>query len=178
MDNRPVDWTGYPVVPSRIRLVVAQFVDNEAIPDEACTGFAANPQLFERLLLARSSPVNLSAAIEVTTAEEAPAFLRVMYAIDFALSAEMPEDERENLLRVSAYYIAPRTIYPYLREFVSNLTKRWRGGEILLPYFPIPIPPSEDGELIVPPPPPGEVYRQGEIPLEQQGPVDTGPARG
>jgi hypothetical protein len=161
-----VDWYAYPVVPLRLRLIGVHFHDDETASDADCAAFAQHPDLYERMLLARPSANSISVALEITTGEGAPLYMQVTYAADFRLHDDLAKEERDKALKYTAYYLAPRTIYPYLREFIANLTKRWRGGEITLPYFPLPTQRVDESELEIPQP--LEEY-QAELPLTGEG---------
>jgi hypothetical protein len=105
------------------------------------------------LSVGRDTPLDLTVVLTVATAERAPLRLRVTYGADFLLPEHASEEDREEIVRETAYRLAPAMLYSYIRQFFSDVTGRGRGERISLPFLPIPLD-LEREEQPVPPPPP------------------------
>ena len=105
------------------------------------------------LSVSRDTPLELSVALTVATTERAPVRLRVIYGADFLLPEDASDEDREEVLRETAYSLAPAMLYPYIRQFFSDVTGRGRGDRITLPFLPIPLD-LDPQEQAIPPAPP------------------------
>lgn len=143
-----VDALSYPVVrPTRVFLVHAHFEDTfvaETLPVRSA--------FLVDLVLSRSSELELSVALTVSTTEDSPYQLSITYAADFAMSDEVLEGSREDMWRYAAYELAPSLLYPYIREAFSSVTSRSRLGAEALPFLPLPLETPEEDQEIPPPP--------------------------
>lgn len=106
------------------------------------------------LTVGRRSALELTVELAVATPEEAPVRLNVRYGADFLLPEAVPEADREEVLRETAYEVAPVVLYTYVRQLIEDLSGRGRGERITLPLLPVPMELGEE-EQRVPPPPPG-----------------------
>ena len=151
-----LDQWGYHVRPLRMYLVHVHFDSSlpEGEPENDPEEAAPLPEgaFVVRLGLVRLAAMELSVELTVETPSAVPVMFSMTYAADFEMHPGLPEAHREAMWRHVAYYLAPRSLYPYIRELVTNLTSRVPGGPILLPFSPIPlnIPVSEQ---FVPPSP-------------------------
>jgi preprotein translocase subunit SecB len=151
-----------PVRPMRVYLSHAHFYDPEDTPEY----FPEEAAFRVNLDLQRPEPLVLKVALSVTTeGDEAPLQLTCTYVAEYEMSASVPDAERERLWQDVVHGSAPRLLYPYVREFYSNITSRWRGGAFTLPHTPFPFPFTGLAEL---PPPPGDAPYQSELPLEDE----------
>lgn len=116
-----------------------------------------------RLGLVRLAAMELSVELTVETSSASPVLFSMTYAADFQMHPGLPEAHREDVWRHVAYYLAPRLLYPYVRELITNLTSRVLSAPIALPFSPIPlnIPASE--QFV--PPPPSDAEFQAELEL-------------
>jgi hypothetical protein len=105
------------------------------------------------LTVGRDTPLELSVALTVATSERAPVRLRVTYGADFLLPEDATDEDREEVMRETAYRLAPAMLYSYIRQFFSDVTGRGRGERIALPFLPIPLD-LDRQEQAVPPAPP------------------------
>lgn len=145
-----VDSSDYHVVPERIFLVHSSFADRagplqepDALPDDL--GF------FISLGMHRLSRYRLTVAVSVDYAgEDAPFDLTVTYAAEFRMHDSVPSDAVEGLWKYIAQDLAVKVLYPYLRHAVSDLTDKWRGERVYLPFIPIPLEEDEGMEFAVP----------------------------
>lgn len=102
---------------------------------------------------------------EVERENRAPFDLSVTYAAEFEIHESIPDERREEVLRLIGYRFGPQLLYTYIREFYTNVTSRWRGTPLVLPFLPIPLEPAEGEEDEgIPPPPPHSAY-QRELPF-------------
>jgi hypothetical protein len=145
-----VDSSDYYVVPERIFLAQSKFADRagplgepDALPDDL--GF------FISLGMHRLSRYRLTVAVTVAYDEEdAPFDLSVTYAAEFRMHDTVPSDAIEGLWKYVAQDLAVKVLYPYLRQAVSELTDKWRGDKVYLPFIPIPLDEEEGVEFVVP----------------------------
>jgi preprotein translocase subunit SecB len=98
--------------------------------------------------------VELAVALTAATADETPP-LRVSacYGADFLLAEDLLPAERDEVLRQTAYELAPAILYSYLRQVFDDLTGRGRAERITLPFMPIPLELGDDEKRIPQPPP-------------------------
>ena len=135
----------------RIVLDHVHFAATDASDDEI-KAFIDDWEVLVGLRLVRHSPIHLDVTLSVAVPEGAPLMLEVSYVVEYEMNPNVPEEERDAEWLAIAYQIAPGLLYPYLREMVSNITSRWRGGPLALPLIPLPIAYPED-EVAVPPAP-------------------------
>ncbi|HEX6367847.1 MAG TPA: hypothetical protein VF006_02865 [Longimicrobium sp.] len=100
------------------------------------------------LSVGRRSALEVAVALTVATPEEAPVRLRVSYGADFLLPEGVSEADREEVLRETAYEVAPAVLYSYIRQMVEDLTGRGRGERVTLPFLPIPLEISDDEQRV------------------------------
>jgi hypothetical protein len=105
------------------------------------------------LSVGRDTPLDLSVVLTVATAEKAPIRLRVTYGADFLLPEHASEADREEIVRETAYRLAPAMLYSYIRQFFSDVTGRGRGERVTLPFLPMPLELAREDQPIPPPPP-------------------------
>lgn len=105
------------------------------------------------LSVGRDTPLELSVALTVATAEKAPIRLSVTYGADFLLPEHASEKDREEVMRQTAYELAPAMLYSYIRQFFADVTGRARGERITLPFLPIPLELAAQEQAVPPPPP-------------------------
>src|SRR5215213_8187837 len=156
---------GYPVRPAGVYLRHAHFYD----PDDTSEDFPDEQSFKVGLDLVRPTPLTLTVLLTVSTGEDAPIACECTYAVDYVMHGSVPAEEREELWRRVAFSLAPRLLYPYVREFFTNMTARWRGKSFILPFTTVPLPPMEDVAI---PPAQSEEY-QSELPLI--GPLSSEP---
>jgi hypothetical protein len=104
------------------------------------------------LSVGRRSALEIVVALTVALPDEAPVRLNVSYGGDFVLPEAVPEADREEVLRETAYEVAPAVLYSYIRQIVEDLTGRGRGKRITLPFLPIPLELAREEQLVPPPP--------------------------
>lgn len=159
-DLRVERWS-YRVRPTRVFLLHLHFNDAGEPPE----GMPEMSAFEVDLGLARPNPLQLSVALTVATAEDSPLSMTVTYAADYEMNALVPEDKRDEEWKHTAYYLAPGLLYPYIREMYTNVTSRWVGGPVSLPFLPIPLHIPDDKQAIPPPPPDAEF--QAELHLNE-----------
>lgn len=159
----------YKVYPTGVYLVHSHFGDKQplGVPLDGDTPLPDEFAFLVDVSLLRHSPVHLTVVLGVSTPEEAPVEVHVVYGVDFVMNDRVPAEERENEWKQAAYHLAPGLLYPYMREFLSSLTIRSRMGPLILPFIPLPLG-IPDEEMTVPPPPSGSGY-QGELELATIG---------
>lgn len=141
-----VDSSDFQVVPERIFLVQSTFADRSGPADEPDPLSEDNIEILISLGLHRLSRYRLTVAVSVAYAgEDAPFDLAVTYAAQFRMHDTVPSDLVEELWAYVARDLAVKLLYPYLRQAVSELTEKWRGDKVYLPFIPIPLE-LEDGE--------------------------------
>lgn len=137
----------YPAVQlSRVYLLHAQFEDGGPAASIGGCDYLVD------LSVSRSTLLDLSVAVTVSTPEDVPVRLRVGYGADFLLPEDASEADREEVLRETAYRLAPAMLYSYIRQFIDDVTGRGRGERVVLPFLPIPLSLAHDEERIPPPP--------------------------
>jgi hypothetical protein len=142
------------VRPLRVYLVRCAFRDQEEATDEAPREFMIDIALF------RTAVLELGLHMTVSTAPDAPFFFSVTYGVDYRMSEHVEDAEREDVWRYTAYELGPSLLYPYIREFFSDVTGRSQFPATFLPYVPIPLDvPIEAQEI--PSPPPHSGFRTG-----------------
>jgi hypothetical protein len=105
------------------------------------------------LTLGRRSALELTVELAIATPEDAPVRLSVSYGADFVLPESVPEADRDEVLRETAYEVAPVVLYTYVRQMVEDLTGRGRGERITLPLLPVPLEVGEEEQRVPPPVP-------------------------
>lgn len=151
---RPDD---FPVRPARVYLGHAHFYDPGNTPEK----FSDEQSFRVGLDLERPDPQTLTVLLTVSTGPDAPLACECTYAVDYVMRGTVPPEEQEELWRRVAFVMAPRLLYPYVREFFTNITARWRGRSLTLPFSTVPLPPMED--VVIPPARSAEY--QPELPL-------------
>lgn len=145
-----VDANDYHVVPERIFLVESTFADRSGPATEP----EPVPEDFGIVIsigLHRLSRLRLTVALSVAcVGEDSPFDLSVTYAGQFRMHDTVPSDAVERLWGYIANDLAIKLLYPYLRQAVSELTDKWRGDKLYLPFIPIPLELPEGEELTVP----------------------------
>lgn len=133
-------------VPERIRLasfrastediflVHARFLDRagpsrEVAPLPAEVGMALN------LAFHRHSLRRMVIALGVTIPLDHPYSIEVMYAGDFVMADDVGASDVEDEWRRTAAQLAPIVLYPYLRELISDLTRRSQAEPLTLPVL-------------------------------------------
>jgi preprotein translocase subunit SecB len=145
-----VDSSDFHVVPERIFLVQSSFADRSGPADEP-DSLSDNVELLISLGLHRLSKYRLTVAVSAAYAgEDAPFDLAVTYAAQFRMHDTVPSDAVEELWEYIARDLAVKLLYPYLRQAVSELTEKWRGDKVYLPFIPIPLELEDDEEFVVP----------------------------
>lgn len=104
------------------------------------------------LSVGRRSALEITVALTVATRPEAPLRVSATYAADFALPDDVAEAERDEVLRQTAYELAPAVLYSYIRQFFEDVTGRGRAHRITLPFIPIPLEMAGEERPIPPPP--------------------------
>jgi hypothetical protein len=143
----PVAGWSYLADPVRVSLTHCHLLDRGG-SDEEAEDFGDEPEIAVSLGLLRRSALHLSVALRVQTPDDAPVHLDVTYTADYEMDEGVSEEQRDTEWRHIAYSVSPGLLYPYLRELISNITSRWRGGPIVLPLIPLPIPVPEDARVI------------------------------
>lgn len=140
------------VRPLRVYLVHCHFNEPEEDDLAPPTDFVVD------VLLKRASVLDLSIHMTVATTDDAGFLLSVTYGVDYRMSEHVPDEARDHVWRSAAYSLAPALLYPYIREFFSNILVRSLAPEAPLPFLPIPLDlPSE--AIQVPPAPPDSGYQ-------------------
>ena len=104
------------------------------------------------LSVGRRSALEVVVTLTVALPDEAPVRLSVSYGADFVLPEDVPEAEREEVLRETAYEVAPAVLYSYIRQIVEDLTSRGRGDRVTLPFLPIPLELAREEQPVPPAP--------------------------
>ena len=151
----------YPVRPVRVYLTHAHFYD----PEDTPPSFSERTGFHVSLELERPGPLNLVVALTVSTERDAPAQLTCTYAAEYEMNPAFNEELRDEMLTLVAYNLGPRLLYTYVREFITNVTARWRGEPLILPLSPLPITQGHDE---IPPAPEDGSYQ---LPLIDEGEI-------
>jgi preprotein translocase subunit SecB len=137
-------------IPVRVYLTEAHFSEPK-LPDEE-PGVWSDATEFEMWIgVYRHSPRKLSVAVNLDSSAHAPAEFSVSYAADFLLAEEYPAEQIDSAWQSIAFDIAPKLVYPYIREEVSRLTAHSRVGMLVLPVLPLPV--TRPLEFRIPPAP-------------------------
>jgi preprotein translocase subunit SecB len=145
-----VDSSDYHVVPERIFLVDSTFADRSGPRDEPAP-IPDDLGIVISVALHRLGRFRLTVAVTIATVgEDSPFDLSVTYAGQFRMHDTVPADNIEPLWGYIARDLAIKVLYPYLRQAVSELTDRWRGEKLFLPFIPIPLHFADGEELEVP----------------------------
>lgn len=140
-----------------VSLVEVWFRDRTVDPDFDPEGGGYEEGMFEvRISLARPARRVLAVAMSMETGEDSPVEVRVCYVAEFEMSTDVPEEEWDGEWRRAASQLAPKLLYPHLREMFTSLSTRARGGPLMLPMAGLDLDISED-ELAIPPYVPGEL---------------------
>jgi preprotein translocase subunit SecB len=140
----------FDATPERIYLTEAHFSEPK-LPDEA-PGVWSDTTEFEMWIgVYRHSLRKLSVAVNLDSSANAPADFSVAYAGDFVLDERYPEEQIDSAWQSLAFDIAPRLVYPYIREEVARLTAHSRVGMLVLPVLPLPV--TRPPDFKVPPAP-------------------------
>jgi preprotein translocase subunit SecB len=105
------------------------------------------------LTVGRRSALELTVELTVASPEEAPVRLSVCYGADFVLPETTSEADRDEVLRETAYELAPVVLYTYIRQMVEDLSGRGRGERITLPFLPVPLAVGEEEQRVPQPVP-------------------------
>jgi hypothetical protein len=145
-----LDEDSYPPVRlRRVYLVNASFDDGGAALQPSGRDYVVD------LSVSRRSELELSVelAVALTAAGEAPLRVSACYGADFVLADDLLPSERDEVLRDTAYELAPAVLYSYIRQVFDDLTGRGRAERITLPFLPIPLELQDDEKRIPPVPP-------------------------
>lgn len=135
-----------------IFLVHARFLDRGGPSRDV----VARPQEVEMALslaFHRHSSRRMVIALGVTVPLDYPYSIEVMYAGDFALADDVDAGDVEDEWRRTAAELAPIVLYPYVRELVSDLTRRSQAEQLTLPVLAFSA--IDASSIEFPPPPPG-----------------------
>jgi preprotein translocase subunit SecB len=147
-----LDEESYPPVRlQRVYLVRASFEDEGAVFRPNARDYIVDLSVNRRSELELS--VELAVALTAATAGETPLRVSACYGADFVLAEDLLPAERDEVLRQTAYELAPAVLYSYVRQVFDDLTGRGRAERITLPFMPIPLELEED-EMQIPAPPP------------------------
>lgn len=131
-------------------LVHARFLDKvrpykavPVLPDELAVDMSVS--------FARGSLRELTVALGVTVPLNTPYVVEAMYAAAFVLSDDIAEADVEEHWKQTATRLAPLVLYPFLREVVSDLTRRSKAEPITLPILSFRA--FEETPVEIPPPP-------------------------
>ena len=133
--------------PLRVYLVRCAFDDSGKDTAESPGDFVVDVALFRTALL------DLGVHMTVGTAGDSPFAFSVTYGVDFRMSEDVEADERDEIWRDTAYELAPSLLYPYIREFFSDVTTRSLVPGTFLPFVPIPLDVPIEAQVIPPTPP-------------------------
>ena len=133
---------------SRVYLLHAHFEDGGPGADGNGADYLVD------LSVSRSTLLDLSVAVTLSTPEDAPVRLSVSYGADFLLPENASEEDREEVMREAAYRLAPPMLYSYIRQLIDEMTGRGRGRRVTLPFLPMPLDVAHGEERIPPPPGP------------------------
>ena len=128
----------YIILTRRIYLAHAHFVDLQG-PEFTSSDEPTATEIQVSLGLTRPSESEMVVALTADTLPGTPYDISVTYAADYEIAATVPPAERDEHWRHLALQIAPGVLYPYLREFVTNLTSRSRAFTLNLPLIPLPL---------------------------------------
>lgn len=145
-----VDADAYYVVPERIFLVESRFADRsgpaaepDPLPEDS--GFLVSMGLH------RLSRLTLTVALSVSYGgEDVPFDLYITYAGQFRMRDTVPADAVEPLWGYIARDLAVKLLYPYIRQAVSEMTEKWRGDKVFLPFLPLPLEFADQENFAVP----------------------------
>jgi preprotein translocase subunit SecB len=150
----PLDEDSYPPVRlTRVYLVNASFQDGGSPVLPNGRDYVVDLSVGRRS--ARELFVELSVALTAATTEDPPLRVSAAYGADFVVPEEADqgdEGEREEVLRQTAYELAPAVLYSYIRQLFEDLTGRGRGERITLPFLPMPLELADEEKRIPPPP--------------------------
>lgn len=139
-----------PVRLLRVYLLRAAYEDAGAGPRPNGRDYVVDLSVGRRSTLELT--VELAVALTAATVEEAPLRVSACYGADFLLAEDLSPTERHEVLRQTAYELAPAVLYSYLRQVFEDLTGRGRGERITLPFLPIPLELSEEEQQVPLPP--------------------------
>src|SRR5215213_5467355 len=116
------------VRPLRVYLVRCGFDDPGEGPEVLPSEFVVDLALF------RTAVLDLGVHMTVSTVLDSPLAFSVTYGVDFRMSESVEDDERDEVWRDTAFELAPSLLYPYIREFFSDVTARSLSPGIFLPF--------------------------------------------
>jgi hypothetical protein len=122
------------VTVAQIYLVHARFLDTLGAEPGEIPSIDEAP-LAVSLAFGRTRPDRLTIAIGVTLEIESPYRVEVMYAGEFVMHPDVPEEQREDKWKRAASSLAPVVLYPYIRETIQNLTARSQSEVLVLPVL-------------------------------------------
>lgn len=154
--------TAFDVTPVSVYLVRSHFTDY-TLPDERVRPWGEEIELDQAISVFRHSLRKLTVALTVSTIEDSPVDVSVMYASDYVMGDAVPESEIDEFWLDIAFDLAPSLLYPFAREELVRLTNASRARTLVLPFLPLPVDRPDDFEVPAPP----QVRRvQRELPLE------------
>jgi preprotein translocase subunit SecB len=125
----------FPISVGNIYLVHCHFVDRDRPDSEPSPVILDEVPLSMRFAFVRPNPRKLVMAMICEIETEKPYSLEVMYAGEFTMDDDFPEDAIEDTWKTFSAEVAPIILYPYVREFVSELTNRGRAASLTLPVL-------------------------------------------
>ena len=148
--GRATEREAFYATPLRIYLTEAHFSE-PSLPDEEPGAWSDATEFEMWIGLYRHSLRRLSVAVNLDSKANAPAEFSVSYAGDFVLDEQCPEEQIDNAWQSLAFDVAPKLVYPYIREEVSRLTAHSRVGMLVLPVLPLPV--TRPRDFRIPPAP-------------------------
>jgi hypothetical protein len=137
------------VTPLRVYLVAAELRDG-APPGEPPRAWGDDAEFETSVGLHRPGLRELTVAVTVESAPDAPLDLAVTYAADFELSGDIESEATNAAWERVIFQDAPSLLYPYVRAEISRLVAASRAPALVLPFIPLPIPRPD--AFVLPPP--------------------------
>jgi preprotein translocase subunit SecB len=125
----------FPISVTNVYLVHCHFIDRDSPESDPSPVVMDEVPFSIKFAFVRPSLRKLVMAMICQIETEKPYALEVMYAGAFLMEESFPIDSIETTWKSFAAEVAPVILYPYVREFVSDLTTRGRAASLTLPVL-------------------------------------------